>query len=63
MESVEERLKRLEGEVEELTSELRQQQIYNRTLDQMNHSAWKAVAKYRKTLIRHGLLSQAEDDD
>ena len=63
METVNEKAARLEGELYDLSQELRAQQIYNRTLDQMNHSAWKTVAKYRKILVQHNLLKYVEHDD
>jgi predicted sulfurtransferase len=45
----------LRQHIEELTRKLREEEIYNKSLRQMNNSYWKVIVKYRKKLGEMGM--------
>ena len=45
----------LRQHIEELTKKLREEELYNKSLRQMNNSYWKVIVKYRKKLADMGM--------
>ena len=45
----------LRQHIQELTKKLREEEIYNKSLRQMNNSYWKVIVKYRKKLADMGM--------